>query len=93
MGRYLAILNGAADDADKAEITEQHRSEFMNVWAVWAQKNAQAPVDPDAPLVRKKLVTTRGVEDFTDSKTASAIVEAASADDAARLPLITLISP
>ena len=95
MGKFLAVLNGAADDADKAEFTEQQRSEFMNAWAAWAQRNQHALVDPGAPLFRKKLVTVQGVEDFTDSKTGYAIVEAESHDDAVRLfsdhPHIALI--
>jgi hypothetical protein len=85
MGKFLAVLNGAAGDADKAEFTEQQRSDFMNAWAAWAQRNEHALVDPGAPLFRKKRVTARGVEDFTDSKTGYAIVEAESHDDAARL--------
>ncbi|MFF0088082.1 hypothetical protein ACFYR1_52130 [Streptomyces canus] len=85
MGKFLAILNGAADDAEKAEFTEQQRTEFMNAWAAWAQKNEHALVDPGSPLFRKKVVTARGVEDFSDSKTGYAIVEAKSHEDAARL--------
>ncbi|MBB4700932.1 hypothetical protein [Sphaerisporangium siamense] len=85
MGKFLAVLNGAADNADKAKFTEQQQTEFMNAWAVWAQKNEHALIDPGAPLFRKKLVTTRGVEDFTDSKTGYAIVEAETHEDAARL--------
>jgi hypothetical protein len=48
----------------------------MSAWASWAQAHQQALVDPGAPLYMKKLVTTHGVEDFTDSKTGYAIVEA-----------------
>ncbi|GII64402.1 hypothetical protein Skr01_44870 [Sphaerisporangium krabiense] len=85
MGKFLAVLNGAADNADKAKFTEQQQNEFMNAWAVWAQKNEHALIDPGAPLFRKKLVTAQGVEDFTDSKTGYAIVEAETHEDAARL--------
>ncbi|MFG2811256.1 YciI family protein [Streptomyces massasporeus] len=94
-GKFLAILNGAADDADNAEFTEQERTEFMNAWAAWAQKNERALVDPGSPLFRKKVVTAKGVEDFTDSKVGYAIVEAKSHEDAAQLfsahPHIALI--
>ncbi|MEU9607432.1 hypothetical protein [Streptomyces sp. NPDC048057] len=38
MGEFLAVLNGAADDADKAKFTEQQQSEFPQAWAAWAQK-------------------------------------------------------
>ena len=78
MGKFLAIFNGAADDADKAQFTEQQQTEFMTAWAAWAQANQRALVDPGAPLNRKKRLTGRAAEDFTDSKTGYAIVEAES---------------
>ncbi|MFJ6701022.1 hypothetical protein ACIQM4_33905 [Streptomyces sp. NPDC091272] len=85
MGKFLAILNGAADDADKAELTEQQQTEFMSAWAAWAQRNENALVDPGAPLFHKKRVTARGIEEFTDSKIGYAIVEAGSHDAATGL--------
>ncbi|WP_190086494.1 hypothetical protein [Streptomyces longisporoflavus] len=85
MGRFLAILHGAADDTERAELSEQQQSEFMHAWAVWAQRNEHALVDRGAPLYRKKRVTAGGIEDFTDSKIGYAIVEAVAHDDAARL--------
>jgi hypothetical protein len=42
MGKFLAIFNPAAEDADKAEFTEQQRTEFMTAWAAWAQVNQRA---------------------------------------------------
>ncbi|MGW4403431.1 hypothetical protein ACWEJ6_05345 [Nonomuraea sp. NPDC004702] len=96
MAKFLAVLNGAADNADKAELTEQQQNEFMHAWAAWAQKNEHALIDPGAPLFRKKLVTTHGIEDFTDAKTGYAIVEAHTHEDAAQLfsdhPHIALMS-
>ncbi|MFF4193576.1 hypothetical protein [Nonomuraea sp. NPDC001831] len=95
MGKYLAILNGTADDTDKATLTEQQQRDFMHAWAAWARKNEHALIDPGAPLFRKKLVTTHGIEDFTDTKTGYAIVEAETHEDAAQLfsdhPHITLM--
>ena len=85
MGKFLAIFNGAADEAGKAELTEQQQTEFMNAWASWAQANERALVDPGAPLNAKKLVTAQGVEDFTDVKTGYTIVEAGSHDEAVQL--------
>ncbi|MFI6235358.1 hypothetical protein ACIBD9_17515 [Micromonospora sp. NPDC050784] len=85
MGRFLALFNGAADEAGKAELTEQQQTEFMNAWASWAQAHEKAIVDPGAPLYAKKLVTARGVEDFTDSLIAYTIVEAGSHDEAVRI--------
>ncbi len=85
MGRFLAIFNGAADEADKAELTEQRQAEFMNAWASWAQANERALVDAGAPLNAKKLVTAEGVEDFADAKIGYTIVEADSHDEAVRI--------
>lgn len=85
MGKFLAIFNGAADEADKAGITEQLQAEFMNAWASWAHANERALVDPGAPISAKKLVTAQGVEDFTDAKTGYTIVEAATHDEAVQI--------
>lgn len=85
MGKFLAIFNGAADEASKAEMTEQQQAEFMNAWASWAHANAHALVDPGAPLDAKKLVTAEGVKDYTDAMTAYTIVTADSHDEAVRI--------
>ncbi|OUZ12512.1 hypothetical protein BHE97_02065 [Aeromicrobium sp. PE09-221] len=85
MSRFLAILNGAADDESMSEFSDDQQAGFMAAWAAWAQANESALVDPGAPLFRKKMVTQAGVEDFTDSKVAYAIVEAGSHDEAARI--------
>jgi hypothetical protein len=85
MGRYLAIYNGVADDAAKSEFSQEQQHEFMAAWGAWAQAKQHAFVDPGAPLNRKKVVTAQGVEDFTDTKTGYAIVEADSHDDAVRI--------
>ena len=85
MGRFLAIFHGAADEAGKAELTEQQQTAFMTAWASWAQANEGALVDPGAPLNAKKRVTAQGAEDFTDSMTAYTIVEADTHDEAVRI--------
>ena len=85
MSRFLAIYNGAADDAAKSGLGEEQQAEFLRAWAVWAQASGDALVDPGAPLYMKKVLTRDGVEDFTDAKVAYAIVEAASHDEAVRL--------
>ncbi|MFC7546797.1 hypothetical protein [Plantactinospora sp. GCM10030261] len=85
MGRFLALFNGVADEADKAGLTERQQTEFIQAWGSWAQANEKALVDPGAPLNAKKLVTAQGVEDFTDSLTGFAIVEADSHDEAVQI--------
>ena len=85
MGRFLALFNGAADEAGKAALTERQQTEFLHAWASWAQANERALVDPGAPVNAKKLVTARGVEDFADATTGYTIVEAASHDEAVQI--------
>ena len=85
MGRFLAIYNGAADEAAKRALTDQQQMEFMNAWGAWAQANEEALVDPGSPLNAKKRVSAQGSEDFQDSKTGYTIVEAASHDEAVRI--------
>ena len=85
MGKFLAIFNGAADEAAKAELTEQEQDEFMSAWATWAQENERALIDAGAPLSAKKLVRAQGVEDFTDAKTSYTIVDADSHDEAVQI--------
>ncbi|MEU7755256.1 hypothetical protein, partial [Micromonospora sp. NPDC049171] len=81
----FALFNGAAGEADRVDLSDQRQAEFRHAWAAWAQANEKAIVDPGAPLNAKKLVTARGVEDFTDALTAYTIVEAASHDEAVQI--------
>jgi hypothetical protein len=85
MMRFLAIYHGAADQLEKGQLSQNQQVEFMNAWATWAQTHQHSLVDPGAPLYRKKLVTARGAEDFSDSKTGYAIVEADSHEDAVQI--------
>jgi hypothetical protein len=85
MGRFLAIFLGAADHDSKSDLSAEQQREFMAAWGAWARTNQDALVDPGSPLFMKKVVTSRGVEDFTDSKVAYTIVEADSHDDAVRI--------
>lgn len=85
MGRFLAIYHGAADERGKNALSEQQQAELMSAWTQWANTYQQSLVDPGAPLYRKKRVTTQGVEDFTDSKTGYAIVDADTHEDAVQI--------
>jgi len=85
MGTYLAILNGAASEAEKSQLSAQQQDEFLAAWSAWARAHQAALVDPGAPLFRKKRVTAQGVEDITDGRIAYCVVEAASHDEAVRI--------
>lgn len=85
MGRFLAILNGAADENAKAGLTERQQADFLTAWAAWANAHEGALVDPGAPLFRKKRISAQGVEDFEDAKVAYAVVEAETHDAAVQV--------
>ena len=85
MGKYLAILHGAADDESKSELSQEQQSEFMRAWAAWAHAHQDTLVDSGAPLFRKKVVSSQGVEDFTDTKVGYTNDEADSHDEAVRI--------
>jgi hypothetical protein len=85
MARFLAIYHGGADPVETERLSEDQQAEFITAWAAWARTHQHSLADPGAPLFLKKLVTAHGVEDFTDSKTGYAIVEAASHDEAVRI--------
>lgn len=82
MARFLAIYHGAADESEKSALSTEAQAAFLDAWASWAQTHAASLVDPGAPLLRKKRVTAEAVEDFTDTKTGYAVVEAGSHDEA-----------
>ena len=56
----------------------------MQACAAWAEANEHALIDPGSPLFMKKVVTSQGVEDFTDTKVGYAIM-GASHDEAVRI--------
>lgn len=85
MSKFLAILVGAAEESDKAQLSQEQQIEFMTAWGVWAQKNESALVDPGSPLFRKKRLSRQGIEDFEDGKVAYAVVEADSHEAAVEL--------
>lgn len=85
MGKYLAIFHGAATDEARENLTPEDSSAFIARWGAWANDLGDALVDPGAPLYRKIRLSADAVVPFEDSKTAYAIVNAASHDQAVQL--------
>jgi hypothetical protein len=85
MGKYLAIFNGAATDEARENFSPQDSRDFMACWGAWASELGEALDDPGAPLYRKIRLTADATTVFEDSKTAYAIVEAASHDEAVEM--------
>jgi len=85
VGRFLAILNGAATDEARDSITPEDSSAFVERWGVWADALGDALVDPGSPLYRKIRLTAGSAEPFLDSKIAYDLVDAASHEQAVEM--------
>ena len=85
MVKYLAIFNGAATEEARESITPEDSSAFVERWGAWAGALGAALVDPGAPLYRKVRLTADTAEPFEDAKTAYAIVEATSHEQAVEM--------
>lgn len=85
MTKYLAILNGSADESDEAELTDEQQMEFMQAWGAWAQAHESALIDPGSPLFRKRRLSHQGVDEFEDNRVAYAIVAADTHDAAVEM--------
>lgn len=85
MTKFLAILTGAAGDIERESITDEQSAAFIESWGAWARSLGPALVDPGRPLFTKVRLTADGARPFEDAKTAYAIVEAPSHDEAVEL--------
>ncbi|WP_156738661.1 YciI family protein [Occultella aeris] len=85
MGKYLAIFNGAATREAREKITPEESDAFLARWGAWASGLGAALLDPGAPLYRKVRLTVDAAEPFEDSRTAYAIIDAASHDQAVEM--------
>lgn len=82
MAKYLAIFIGTATAEERESITDEQSAAFVKSWGAWASALGPALIDPGSPLFQKVRLTADSAEPFEDSKTAYAIVEAASHKEA-----------
>jgi len=90
MKRFLAIYTGAPAAMSRwNELPEQERAsrqaDGVKAWKRWAEENKKGIVELGGPLGRTKRVAEAGVSDVRNNMMAFTIVEAESADAAARL--------
>lgn len=85
MAKFLAIFIGTATDEERESITDEQSAAFLESWGAWASALGRALIDPGSPLFRKVRLTADSAEPFEDSKTAYAIAEAASHNEAVEL--------
>lgn len=89
---YLAVFLGgpasprmaawnALSEAEKQKKTQ----EGIALWRAWVEKHYQSIVTMGGPLGKTKKVTATGIEDLSNAMTAFTVVQADSAEAAAKL--------
>ena len=85
MSRYLALLIGAAEPQDKANVPEDVSERFMQAWGTWHADHTDAIVESGGPLGPNLRVSHDRTEAVGNRLVAWMIVEAESVDEAARM--------
>lgn len=80
---YMASVDAFAEMMKNA--TPQQQDESMHAWMQWMQANQSSFVDKGAPLGRTKRIDATGVSDTRNEIGGYSIVQAESADEAAKL--------
>jgi hypothetical protein len=87
MKKFLVLYMASAADFEKMmkNSTPQQQKESMDGWMKWMNANKASFVDSGAPLGKTKRVDAKGVSDIRNDVGGYAIVQAASADAAAKI--------
>jgi YCII-related domain len=87
MKKFLVLYMASAADFEKMmkNSTPQQQKEGMDAWMKWMNANKASFVDGGAPLGKTKRVDGKGVSDIRNEIGGYSIVQAASADAAAKL--------
>jgi hypothetical protein len=87
MKKFLVLYMASSADFEKMmkNSTPQQQKESMDGWMKWMNANKASFVDGGAPLGKTKRVDAKGVSDIRNDVGGYAIVQAASADAAAKI--------
>ena len=87
MKKFLVLYMASAADFEKMmrEATPEQMKQEMAAWMKWMEANQASLVDGGAPLGKTKRVDAKGVSDVRNDIGGYSIVQAASADAAAKL--------
>ncbi len=87
MKKFLVLYMASAADFEKMmkESTPEQQKEGMDAWMKWMDANKSSFVDGGAPLGKTKRVDAKGPSDVRNDVGGYSIVQAASADAAAKL--------
>ena len=87
MKKFLVLYMASAADFEKMmkEFTPELQKEGMDAWMKWMNANKASLVDGGAPLGKTKRVDGKGASNIKNGIGGYSIVQAASADAAAKL--------
>jgi hypothetical protein len=90
MKKFLAIYLGSPEAlanyrAQDEEVRKEKDAAGMTAWMKWSQDNASSIVDMGSPLGQTKRIDANGISDTHNDLGAFMVVQAESADDAAKL--------
>ena len=87
MKKFLVLYMASADAFAEMmkNATPQQQKEAMDGWMKWMEDNKNSFVDSGAPLGKTKRVDAKGVSDTRNDVGGYSIVQAESADAAAKL--------
>jgi len=85
MKKFMAIYLGSGEKMQGWKPDEAEMKRGMDAWNKWGTDNASAIVDNGSPLGKTKRVDKNGVSDVSNEMGAWTIVQAESADEAAKL--------
>jgi len=87
MKKFLVLYMASAAEFEKMmkNFTPQQQKEGMDAWMKWMNANKASFVDGGAPLGKTKRVDAKGVSDIRNDVGGYSIVQAASAEAAAKI--------
>jgi hypothetical protein len=87
MKKFLVLYMASAAEFEKMmkNSTPQQQKEGMDAWMKWMNANKASFVDGGAPLGKTKRVDAKGVSDIRNDVGGYSIVQAASAEAAAKI--------
>ena len=81
----LYMATPAQFDEMMKNSTPELRKTFMDAWMKWMDANKASIVDSGAPLGKTKRVDSKGVSDTRNGVGGYSVLQAASADEAAKV--------
>ena len=85
MKKYMAVFLGTPKKMQEWKPDEATMKQGMEAWSKWATDNAKSIVDMGSPLGKTKRVDKSGVSDTSNEMGAWTVVQAESAEEAAKL--------